>query len=218
MEELKLKKGGVLIKAKWDSETEDYINHDVTEIGFRYLYDKIHFEEGLTLRDIFLFVRENVDFYNTIFGNWLSEYVAEAFSEDCVSEDTFHAQEIQYLELYFRDEIDGDFLNSDLFPGFHGIGVSEEDNYFSKKGETIQFGVDFAPIKSILDLPVILSPKKQVLTGNKIKEYSFDDYTLGGVLHGIFWEISFFGSPEGKRETVDSFSKLTESVPLIELI
>ena len=114
-------------------------------------------------------------------------------------------------------------------PSFHGIGFERKENkYFDwtskdgskdiehAKGSRTNWGISFSKANDLIDIPVKLDDKVTVFDDNldhegdhkaktgwhySLTEYKGATYTLGNILEGIVWEMSFHGGP-GNRDKV----------------
>lgn len=147
---------------------------------------------------------------------------------------------IEYLELYWYPEVDdygtAPYLFGADMPNFHGIGWElQEDKWEDwnkeepswRKGARISWGIDFSPIETLLHLPIRLNEKFAIR--DSIKNWSLYDesipverrgilaevkkkYTLQNVIEGVFWELSFYGSPSDKDEKSEELKERMDEV------
>lgn len=200
---LTLKKGGVLIHqhSEYDEvkEKRKNVTKDVTKTATGHLFEECNLVKGITLRDIFLLLQRDLDFYDNVFGNWCKEIVEDAFANQSKpSEDFLH------LELYTTNMIYkvGKKHNGDSyqFPSFHAWGIHQgSESGYSLLGQEVG---------SLLDLPVKLKGSYLSIhdepaneKGKTWREYEWNvTYNLGQILYGIIWELSYHGSPSMKKE------------------
>lgn len=224
---LRISKGGKLIENEWvyDKEKEEgsYVDFDRTENAIRHLFDACELEEGITLKDVFLLLNTELDIFDSVLGNWCKEIVTEGLSKEPKIYDlsVYSPDQIEYLELYFTPGYES-YEGKDSFygfsrPDFHGVGVVlQEEKDFYKKGERIPWGISFTPANELINIPVKLNKEftiyhsilsKPEYDGSPdfgvIKRFNNPQYTLGHILNGIIWEMSFYGGPE----TRDGFNK-----------
>lgn len=186
--------GAKLYKSKWNSDIQDYEKTDVTDELIFHLMGQCSIEDGVTLRDIFLLAKQNIEFLEPLINNWIEELIEEGLSET-----NEPALDIDYLELYHSFYIFDKEISGFSFPSFHGVGVAKEDDFFYKKGDKVNYGIDFSPANELIDLPIKLSKTTNLeISKNKYQEYTTEEYTLLGILYGVFWELSFCGSPENR--------------------
>lgn len=216
MENLEIKKGGRLVKTEWvfDEEAEQgsYKEKDVTDFSFRHLFDLCSLEDGVTLKDVFLLVSREAGLYDLIIGNWLKDYMSEAFNEK--EKEPIQDQEIDFLELYWTpslQKLEGrESLQGSAFPCLHGLGPvlqNEQDGF--KAGSRIPYSLSFMPLGTLLDLPLKIKKDTELWSedfdSRKLKDKKILDIkewpmTLGQIVYGIFWELSFYGSPKDRDQ------------------
>lgn len=183
-----INKGGTLSEFNWG--TNGYsIDPRVNPLD--HLFDTCELASDVTLKDIFLLVERDLDFYNKLFP---SCYVSEVIKESKLEAEE---SDISYLNLSWNMDIfDGDssFLN---IPYLEGI----------KDGEEMKFSMSFTSVSKLLHLPVKLQDEGNIYITNSsdckpqiitIKKVSF---TLQQIIYGIFWELTFYVPPKG-RDTV----------------
>ena len=89
-----------------------------------------------------------------------------------------------------------------------------------RAGERIQWGVSFTSPLEMLHLPVRLNPEvvicednmDSVNYGKKIGRLLNPGVTLGQVIDGILWELSFYGSPASREEESARLKGLADEV------
>ncbi|MEW6753596.1 MAG: hypothetical protein AB1505_21815 [Candidatus Latescibacterota bacterium] len=124
-ETLTVAEGGRLVETRWiydeSRERGEYGTRDVTEFAIRYLFAPCELAEAVVLRDILLLLNTNLDLFDDVFhSNWTRELVTEGLSEPDQPYDLSDDEAIQYLELYWHVEFDGQELHGFARPGFHG--------------------------------------------------------------------------------------------------
>jgi hypothetical protein len=215
-EGLRVKKGGKVDYIRWDMKKKSpgYVVTDVTDQAHRYLFEPVTFDDDVTLRDLFLIINRNIDFYNDLLRNWCAEIVAEGLSE---REKSKCNEDIEYLELYWQlekdQDADGISLSGYIFPDFHGWGDWDD----STKGG-ISLGL--TPVYEFVDVPIRLRSHLTLIepctTGipPEVNEFKDATYALGQVLHGIIWELSFYGGPkqrcEMRKELIDQVEEIKQ--------
>lgn len=231
---LRIAKGGKLIETDWvyDNEKEagSYVDEDVTKLAIRRLFDPCTLEDGVSLRDIFELVNTELDIFDLVIGNWCKEIVTEGLTGTPKKVGYYDPAEIEYLTLGYYASYNSKKKNS--FHGFHrpdfgGVGWKLKDNiYFDwndpKTGEKmiehhkdtrINWGLSFTPANEIIDLYVILEPEMKIYENDTDGDYMSElhsfgepEYTLGGIIQGIIYELSFHGGPvdrSGTKEEID---------------
>jgi len=205
MEEcLTLKKGGKLVKTKWiydeKKDKGNYIFIDVTDEAPTRLFDACELDADVTLRDIFLILNKELDIFNCVLRYWCREFVDEGLNKTVTMDNEI--EDIEYLELCWylnRDEFEGKKeLYGNIFPYFHGCG------YKDKKGNRIPYNISYIPVNEIIDLPLKLNKDYVIINEEKPRDkpivFKGSQYSLGHILYGIIWEVSFNGSPKDRDE------------------
>lgn len=238
-DKLIFKKGGDILRisGKWDEEEEkwnkveeilDFIptaweRHDIS----------LELEEGLTLRDVFLYVNKHLDIWTLLLGNWCREYVIAGLTRE-KEEEKDKDLVIEYLRVYTHNEItkykDGEITmdRTDRLD-FDGRGYHKNPN--TEIGETegeINIGVGFTPTQNLLDYPIKIdrthelwyddhSVKYECKDGdwtNPKKLFEFEDLSVSlfQFLYAIFWELSFHGGPEDTKKVKDDLNATVERI------
>lgn len=154
---------------------------DVTEAAPTLLFESCQLAHGVTLRDVFLLINRHIDVFDKLLGNWCRLFTEEALSKsDAVASDIA----FDYLELYHALEIEDDLLLGMDQPNFHAVAKDEV------------YSVSLLPVYHYVDYPLVLG-KTQMDDG---KTYYESPFTLGKILYGILWEISFYGPPQTRDE------------------
>lgn len=215
---LKIVKGGKLIRI--DDETKK--TKDVTKYSPQFLFEQCVLDRGVTLRDIFLIINKNIEVYDSVLGNWVKEIVKEGLYSKQPKD-----KELKYLELYWHYEYD-EYKNKyslcgGMFPELHGR---------AKKDPEIPCSIAFINTSTIIDLPVKfrehlgISDNSEFDINNKNKDYLKTyweehyykflnpQYTLGQILYGIMWELSFYGPPKDRDKRAKEITKLAEEIEM----
>lgn len=234
-EGLQIRKGGKLIKTKWVFDhTKDegsYVEKDITDNAISHLFDDCDLEEGVTLRDIFLVMNKELKLFDAVLRNWCEEIVTEGLTKPAKVVGQYGPDEIEYLELskcihYDKTEKQ---CNSSSRPDFGGVGYElKEDKLHSwgevewPKGHRIPWGISFSAANDLIDLPVKLDKRLKVYNddhtsspkeyGQELASYDGVSYTLGEILHGIIWELSFHGGPVEREKAGDELRKTADEV------
>lgn len=214
MSRVVLRKGGKLSLLRPHQNIKSR-GRNVTSLAHLFLFDDCEIEAGVTLKDVFLLIRANIRQFDPILGNGCKDIVAEALSRRPRSKDS---GDIEYLELYKTLHAGKKESHGLSRPDFHGIGfklrkdrVDSFGNLLSKKGERIRWAISLTPTYKLAPLPVRLNTCLRVVDNNfksknwgkSLGEYGGITYTLGELLHGITWELTYHGPP-AKR---DQFGK-----------
>jgi hypothetical protein len=146
---------------------------------------------------------------------------------------------IEYLELRAQWELNTltNELETDHRLDFHGVGFERREDRLARypdrdgnpvveytKGSRTSWAIEFTPLAELLDLPLRVNPVVRVDEADydtaqqragdgkitPVAEYKMAlGWTLGQVLDGVLYEISFCGGPDGKaekREELDAIS------------
>lgn len=216
MKHFELHPGGKLVQFEWNSETGAYDQTDVTDHAPRFLWRETRVTSDTTLNDVFLLLEKHIEIFDVVIGNWCKDYVAEALSK---SEPD---NSLDYVELYWNFTVNEHWQDSNKtyfggheFPQFGAIG---------KDG--MNYAIEMTPTYKLKHLPLKLRPnvdlfdegayyrKKDYKNPEKYRQ-GFDviSYTLGDILYGIIWELSFFGDPKNRDNEVQ---KMNDSIARIE--
>lgn len=229
---MSLHPGPTLIRRDWEYDEArgegHYVKHEVTEHASRYLFEPVALAPDLTLRDIFLLIDVNPLLQQIFAQNWAAELMHEIMTGSVVSPSIEDPEGIEYLELYqvwSKNSSSGELQPIHRLD-FHGIGfVLKEDivkdgEVHYRAGERIQWGVSFTSPLEMLHLTVRVNPEvtlcednlDSVNYGKKIGRLLNSGVTLGQVLDGILWELSFHGAPESRKQEKADLKRLADAV------
>lgn len=213
MSEIILRSGGELWERKWvynkKTHKGSYIEERVSTLPNSIIH-KVCELESVTLKDIFLFLRKNIDYFDLILGNWCKEIVEEGLSTDGPEKD----KDIQYLEIYKQIFITDESTEGLSRADFHGIGYENEE------GETIPWGLMLSSSQNLINIPTqlcttvkIYRDDEEQINGSQpvliLKNVSF---TLFEILYAIIWELSFLGSPKMRKQAVKEIDSRVDSI------
>lgn len=156
-----LSRGGKLIRFYWSSDDEELKTEDITtEVPSPYLLHNTCFEieTGLTMKDVFVFLNQNLDYWDLIIGNWLKEYVTQSFEPVPQKNDSSNDYTFSYLYTYLDmscSVIDGEKTSGFPFVCFGGKG-------FDKAGNEINLGFGRFHTAEFNDLPVKIESSLKV--------------------------------------------------------
>lgn len=231
-EKLEIRKGGKLVQTKWVydkvAKKGEYVDFDRTDNALRHIWDNCVLSPDVTLRDIFLLINTEIDVFDAIIGNWCKEIVTEGLTQPAKPYDLtkYDPEQIEYLELRYTPEYDDDGNGGEELMGIHrpdfgGVGIelqNDGDQEHYKKGDRIPWGISFSKANDLINIPVKLADKFDIYEGilkwkagegpKLLGSFKNPPYTLGGILEGIIWEMSFHGGPE-KRDTFSTELKDT---------
>ena len=132
---------------------------------------------------------------------------------------------IEFLELYQQWGLD---TSTNEYSGMqrlqlHGIGhelAEDLPEERRKKGERIEWSVSLTPLRELLELPVRVKAEVRITEEdatakaymNEIRRARNADVTLGQVIHGLLWELSFHGGPQEQREVSEDLKRRVAEV------
>ena len=190
--ELQLRKNGVLFSKDWSVVDRDYIEEEVEDFDLIFNLDgTVCLESGVTLKDIFMFISQNIEIWSVVTScPFLEEMVSEVmrpFSHDKDLDD------ISFLELGWtalisaNAEEEGEFLNEDSY--FHGVSFLDVHD------------VGFIPLNKISQIPIIINERYTILNSEKEKLLETKKkFTLSELIDGIILELALNGPPDMRDE------------------
>ena len=176
---------------KWDSDARQYVERKISS-RLHVLRCACHIEADVTLGDIFRTVEQDPEL-TRLLEKW-SWCDVQAFHAESRKPAT-RASTLAYIEIakYFE------WNNREAQQTIHvsAVGESNEDGATS-------YGLDFTPVNELIHLPVRLRPQMEIRKDRKKLGEAPCTFTLLEVLGEIYWEISFYGSPEDRdRESAE---------------
>jgi hypothetical protein len=216
-ETLNLCKDGQLIHSRWyyDDLTQQgkYIFLDVTDNLSGFLFERINFAEDLRLKDIFVLVKNNIDFLEPVIQNWCREIVEEGLTNIVPYTAEYNPANIEYLDFYRYISIEPDhedknsgmsYIEGNDEVGIHGIGFELQEDYnHHSAGTRINWGLGFIPNNEIADTPVKIGQTiklYELIRSNDCKEYKAYNPRLIDILHELFYELSWYGPPKQRDD------------------
>ncbi len=218
MQHLILRPGPELALREFRPEQDDLgrrpNEHDVTERAHEFLFEPVTLHGDTTLADIFGLIEASPLLKHVYRSAFVEELCAEA-NKGAVSDALQPLHEcIEYLELYAQWALDThtQTYSGTTRLGLHGVGpVLQEDHpeEHKRKGERIEWSVSLTPLRDLLAVPVRVNHEERITEGDQaaqawmqeIRRAQVEDVTLGQVLEGLLWELSFHGGP-GEQEAV----------------
>ena len=219
MQDLTLKPGPALIARSWqtDDNQENGRWHelDATDRAHEYLFSHVTLDRAVTLADIFRLLDASPVLKQVFRRDFAEELCGEARkgSVDAETRDAAESEGIEFLELYQQWNLDtsNQTYSSTQRLELHGVGFelqADAPNYHRKKGERIQWSVSLTPLWELLALPVRVNPEVRVMEddvnakafSDEILKGRHPDLTLGQVIDGIVYELSFHGGPQQRAE------------------
>ncbi len=215
--DLQLTKDGKLNYKHWIPRNKKQKGHfeiiDKTDNPYSVLHKTVSMESGFTLQNLFDIVRNDSDILNVICHNcYITSYInyyeqlLEQNYEPAVSE--YSNDNIEFIELYWYEEIYDGYLDTSFKANCHGIGWELKEDRNEEwgtwpKGSRITWAIDFTDLSKLLHLPIKLNEQFNIYEhGNKEKQLlnAKRKYTLYDVIVGVFWELSFNGTPEDTKK------------------
>jgi len=236
---LTLAKGGKLFQTSWNSEIQDYETKEVTDQALRLLFEICELEQGVTLKDIFLLLNTELDIFNAVLGNWCKELVTEGLTQpQRLYTGQYDPDAIEYLELYWDFWYNASIKDGPCFRGYerpdlHGKGFELKEDLLHSwknddgtpavewpKGKRIPWSLSFQKTNDLINIPVKLDGTVSVYNDNlddknwheELMKFEGAGYTLGNILYGIVWELSFFGGPEDRNEKGDELKEISKEL------
>lgn len=219
MQNLILRPGPALIARSWqtddDRENGRWHELDATDRAHEYLFSYVTLDASVTLGDIFRLLDASPVLKQVFRRDFAEELCVEARRGplDVASSDADSPEGIEFLELYQQWNLDtgNQTYSSTQRMELHGVGFelqADAPNYYRKQGERIQWSVSLTPLRELLPLPVRVNPEVRVMEddvnakafSDEILKVKHPDVTLGQVIDGIVYELSFHGGPQERAE------------------
>jgi hypothetical protein len=161
-----------------------------------------HWDNNVTLRDLFNIMDSNVDLWMKMTGNGLlPDYMEEFHAINQSSGDLGFS----YIELYWITDL-GDYEKCGIDTMEISIGISGIDS--SKKvdenGIPNKYGLDFLELSDIIDIPIRLNDKFEIYDNNDYEDPIINakkQFTVIEVFWAIIWELTFYGTPKERNAT-----------------
>jgi len=215
---------------EYDESHAEGAYDDVTDQASRHLFSTVALAPEVTLRDILLLLDIDPLLQEVFAHDWAKELLAEMMGGNAPSTPSieYDPEGIEYLELY-------QVWSQDSFSGklkpihrldFHGVGfvlcedVVRDGCVDYRAGERIKWSLSFTSPLKMLHLPVRLNPEVILYEGNmdsvnygkEMGRMRNPGVTLGQVIHGVLWELSFHGSPETRDEESAQLKSLADDI------
>jgi hypothetical protein len=172
-------------------------------------------ESAVTLGDVFRLL-EACPVLKQVFRRDFAEELCDEARKGAVATDPREASSpegIEFLELYQQWRLDTStqtYTSTQRRP-LHGVGFELEadaPDYYRKKGERIQWSVSLTPLREMLALPVRVNPEVRLTEddinakafGKEVSKGKHPEVTLGQVIDGLVYELSFHGGPQERAE------------------
>jgi hypothetical protein len=206
------------------TEEGELVTFDATDIAPRLLFETVSFDDDVTLRDIFRLLNRHIDILEPLLGNWCRELTAEALSGiGPAYSNKYDAEGIEYLELthsFGENTWDGHTESfGNIYPDFGGKGfMLKEDATHGdhtgpegvtighEAGSRISWGLELSSPNTLINIPIKLNPNTEIyhtdlseertIKSDKVATLNNLGFSLGQILYGIVWELTFNGPPE----------------------
>ena len=219
MQDLILRPGPALIARSWqtddDHENGRWHELDATASGHEYLFADITLDASVTLGDVFRLLDASPVLKQVFRRDFAEELCGEARKGalDAEPDDADSPEGIEFLELYLQWNLDtsNQTYSSTQRLELHGVGFelqADAPTYYREKGERIQWSVSLTQLRELLALPVRVNPELRVMEddinakafNDEVLKGKHPDVTLGQVIDGIVYELSFHGGPQARAE------------------
>jgi hypothetical protein len=180
----------------------------VTDRAHEFLFDAITLHPQATLADVFALMDASPLLKRIYRPAFVEALCAEASKGPRHSEQQPPHERIEYLELFAEWRLDThtQTYSDTTRLRLHGVGpVLQEDHPGEHKraGERIEWAVSLTPLRELLALPVRVNHGVRITEDDRaaqawmqqIGRAQVEDVTLGQVLEGLLWELSFHGGP-----------------------
>lgn len=199
---------------------------DVTRNAHQFLFEPVKLDD-VKLADIFALLDLDPVLVKVLRRNFAEELLEHARKGPLKHEAVYGPEELEYLELYQILELNthSKVMENMSHIQFHGVGFElREDHdmggYTQPKGSRVHWGISLSDLREFLHLPVRV--KEEVLVcegdynakafGSELQSFRREQLTLGEVLNGVLWELSFHGAPSDIAETAAELKERHEEV------
>lgn len=202
--DLQLMRGGFLSRMVWSDQEGSFVeevleNGEVTEN----LYSTLCIAQGVTLGDLLRLVRDHRELFRSAADiPSLDEFLADAFEREAEA-----SYDLEFLRLGWIGVLDKDDDGRELVLRTTLHGRDSEGN---------DVAVEMSPICHLLDVPLEVDESIKVLDGDDPDAVLLSasmPMTILTVVHGVFEELAWFGSPERRDRELRT---LQESIQEIE--
>jgi len=211
-ERIRISKGGKLVAETWNNKQLTDI--DITNELYDHLFNVCEIEDGVILKDVLLLVKNWCEILSPITTSsptWLRELVDEGLNNPFKGDES----NVKHLELSWAGEVrqyyKKDPKELQEWVSFDGIGDPPKDDENYKDwpvGKPVNYALDFSPVDTLTELPIKLNKKITIYDETNRKGVypppvileAEKTFTLAEILRGIFWELSFLGSPKDRNE------------------
>ncbi len=183
---------------KWDGDVGQYLEEEIRS-GLQVLRCACHIDADVTLGDIFHTVEQDPDLVRFL-EQWswcnVKAFHSEARKPANESSDLSYIEIAKHFEWGEHEAQETIHVSAIMQAGDDGI---------------TNYGLDFIPVNQLVHLPVRLRPELEIHKDFEKVGEARCNFTLLDVLGEIYWEISFFGSPEDRdRESAELQERVRE--------
>jgi hypothetical protein len=211
---MKITKGGKLMLEVWEKQVKTDV--DVSSTLFNRLLQTCQIEDGLVLKDLMILTQPYAQLLSPLFTSspdWLEEIIDEGLNTPFKQD----MEEMEFLQLSWASEVHQygkDPKEIYEYVHFNGFGPPppNDDNYKDwPVGQAVSWALDFSPVYTLTEIPLKLDPVLKMLdyTSKKVGQLpsvmveAKKEFTLLDILKGVFWELSFHGSPKSRNERAE---------------
>lgn len=238
---LTIKKDKILdkewVKPIYDEKTDEIITEgyyqeiNVTDRLPYLLYEPAKFDSGVTLRDFAKLLNNHrklisILFYRNYITQWI-DYIINSPESKPINED--NPTDIRKLRIsvyisgkLFKDDNSYISKSFDLEAGIMDKNkVSEKEQLTEVDGEVIRYGFIGNTITEYVDRELYIDNKVSVsysehesekIDSKEIILNDLEGLNLGDIIHAIFYEISFYGTPEDAKKESDYLTQISNEI------
>jgi hypothetical protein len=228
MNELVLKAGPALVASRWQAKTGTgegrWVETDVTASAHERLFENVQLADDVTLGDLFGLMEASPVLKAVFVRDYAEALCAEVAKGPLAPVEKDPNDALEALELYQRWSLDTSNATYEAMHrlNFHGIGVIQPEDRPDMgvtKGERLTWGISMTNPRKMLHLPLRVNPEVIVCEddvdakgyGRELTTVRQPFVTLGQVLHGVLWELSFYGAPAEAEEVKEELVARVES-------
>lgn len=221
-ERIKIAKGGKLIAEVWENRQKKDV--DITNELYDHLFNVCHIDDGVILRDVLLLVKDWCQILSPITTSspvWLKELVDEGLNKPFKNE----GDSVKYLELSWGAEVrqyKNEPKHLEEWVSFDGIGDPPDHESYKDwpAGQPVNYALDFSPVDTLSELPVKLNRVIKIYDETSrnatypppVLIEAEKEFRLADILRGIFWELSFHGSPVSRDERNEELKERMDEI------
>lgn len=199
---------------------EEPEERDVAKHASAFLFEPIKLEPDVCLKDLLALFEVCPELHHVYKRQWSRE-VCEQAQKGALPLDN----DIEYLQLNWAWCLDtySNTYSGMLQPQLEGVGpiLTEDDEVNGgKAGSRINWSVSLTPVRELLDLPLRINEQLS-LTEEDVDSHAFmreiatgeyKETTLGELIQGVLWDLSFHGGEEDKEQFLSDLKKQTEEI------